>query len=109
MRLRRFRSQYSAEFSFIKARELNAFAVGEDHARNIGVDVKKTKLTVLICVSALIGVCVSIGGTIAFVGLVTPHAARFIAGPNHRRLLSASAFLRGRYSLCCAILPRARC
>jgi iron complex transport system permease protein len=74
------------------ARELNAFAVGEDNARNIGVNVKRTKLTVLVAVSALIGVCVSIGGTIGFVGLVIPHIIRMITGPNHKRLLPASMF-----------------
>ena len=73
--------------------ELNAFAVGEDNARNVGVDVRRVKLTVLITVSVLIGVCVSIGGTISFVGLVTPHMARMLAGPNHKRLLPASMFL----------------
>lgn len=73
-------------------RELNAFAIGEDNARHIGVNVKKVKLTVLISVSALIGVCVSIGGTIGFVGLVTPHMIRMITGPNHKRLLPASMF-----------------
>ena len=74
------------------AEELNAFAVGEDNARSIGVDVKKCKLLVLICVSALTGICVSIGGTIGFVGLVTPHMLRGLTGPNHRRLLPASLF-----------------
>jgi iron complex transport system permease protein len=74
------------------ARELNAFAVGEDNARHIGVNVKRVKLIVLITASALIGVCVSIGGTIAFVGLVTPHIVRMIVGPNHKRLLPASVF-----------------
>lgn len=74
------------------ARELNAFAVGEDNARHVGVDVKRTKLTVLITVSVLIGVCVSIGGTIGFVGLVTPHMVRMLVGPNHKRLLPACAF-----------------
>ena len=74
------------------ARELNAFAVGEDNARHIGVNVRRTKLVILIAVSVLIGVCVSVGGTIAFVGLVTPHMVRMIVGPNHRRLLPASAF-----------------
>ena len=49
-------------------------------------------MTALIAVSVLIGVCVSIGGSIAFVGLVTPHMVRMIAGPNHRRLLPASIF-----------------
>ena len=76
----------------LQARELNAFAVGEDNARHIGVDVKRTKLIVLISVSILIGVCVSVGGTVGFVGLVTPHMVRMLVGPNHRRLLPASAF-----------------
>ena len=76
----------------LHCRELNAFAVGEDNARHIGVDVRRTKLVVLISVSILIGVCVSIGGTIGFVGLVTPHMVRMIVGPNHKRLMPASAF-----------------
>ncbi|KPU42435.1 hemin transport system permease protein HmuU [Oxobacter pfennigii] len=76
----------------LQTRELNAFAVGEDNARNIGVNVRQVKLLVLICVSALIGVCVSISGTIGFVGLVTPHMIRMVVGPNHKRLLPASAF-----------------
>ena len=74
------------------SRELNAFAVGEENAAHIGVNVKRVKLTVLITVSVLIGVCVSIGGTIGFVGLVTPHMVRMIAGPNHKRLLPLSLF-----------------
>ena len=76
----------------MSARELNAFAIGEDKARSVGVDVRRVKLRVLIAVSLLIGVCVSIGGSIGFVGLVTPHAARLIVGPNHRRLLPAVLF-----------------
>jgi iron complex transport system permease protein len=75
-----------------RARELNAFAIGEDNARHIGVNVGRVKLIILITVSALIGVCVSIGGTIGFVGLVTPHMIRMITGPNHNRLLPACAF-----------------
>ena len=74
------------------ARELNAFAIGEDNARNVGVNVRRIKLTVLITVAALIGVCVSVSGTIGFVGLVTPHMVRMIVGPNHKRLLPATLF-----------------
>jgi iron complex transport system permease protein len=76
----------------LSARELNAFAIGEDNARHIGVNVKRVKLRILIAVSALIGVCVSVGGTIGFVGLVTPHMLRMIVGPNHKRLIPASLF-----------------
>lgn len=74
------------------SRELNAFAIGEDNARHVGVNIKRVKLVVLISVSALIGVCVSIGGTIGFVGLVIPHMTRMVTGPNHKRLLPAALF-----------------
>ncbi len=72
--------------------ELNAFAIGEDNARHVGVNVKRVKLIVLITISVLIGVCVSISGTVSFVGLVMPHIARMLVGPNHKRLLPASLF-----------------
>ena len=88
------------------SRELNAFALGEANARSIGVHVRRVKLTVLICVSALIGVCVSIGGSIGFVGLVTPHMIRLIVGPNHKRLLPASLFGGAIFLLLCDLVSR---
>ena len=88
------------------AKELNAFAVGEDNARHIGVDVKKVKLVIMITVSALIGVCVSIGGTIGFVGLVVPHMVRMITGPNHKRLLPACIFGGATFLMLCDLVSR---
>ena len=69
---------------------LNAFALGEEQAQHLGVSVRRVKLTVMAAVSVLLGVCVSIGGTIGFVGLVIPHMVRLALGPDHRRLLPAS-------------------
>ncbi|MGI5986133.1 MAG: iron ABC transporter permease [Clostridiales bacterium] len=89
-----------------KARELNAFAIGEDNARSVGVDVKRVKLILLIAVSALIGICVSIGGTIGFVGLVTPHMTRMIVGPNHKKLLPASMFFGAVFLMLADLLSR---
>lgn len=77
---------------FLHSRELNAFAVGEENAAHVGVPVRRVKLTVMVCASALIGICVSIGGSVAFVGLIIPHMVRLAAGPNHSRLLPLSAF-----------------
>lgn len=88
------------------ARELNAFAIGEDNARHIGVNVRRVKLIILITVSVLIGVCVSISGTISFVGLVMPHMARMITGPNHRRLLPASMFSGAIFLLLADLVAR---
>ena len=84
------------------ARELNAFAIGEDNARHIGVNVKRVKLVILVTVSVLIGVCVCIG----FVGLVVPHMARMIAGPNHKRLLPASMFAGAIFLLLADLIAR---
>lgn len=74
------------------ARELNAFAISEDNARSIGVNVRGVKLRIMVAVSVLIGLSVSIGGNIGFVGLVAPHMARLIVGPNHQKLLPAVIF-----------------
>ncbi len=87
-------------------RELNAFAIGEENALHIGVHVKRVKLVILVSVSLLIGVCVAVGGTIGFVGLVMPHIARILFGPNHRRLLPASVFLGAVFLMLCDLLAR---
>jgi iron complex transport system permease protein len=88
------------------ARELNAFAIGEDNARNIGVNVRRSKYVILIAVSALVGVCVSIGGTIGFVGLVIPHMTRMLVGPNHKRLLPAVLFSGAVFLMLADLLSR---
>lgn len=88
------------------AREMNAMAIGEDDARHVGVNVRRVKLTLMIAVSVLIGVCVSVGGTIGFVGLVVPHMARMIVGPNHGRLLPTSMLAGAIFLLLCDLIAR---
>jgi len=90
----------------LHSRELNAFAIGEDNARNIGVNVRRVKLIIMIAASGLIGVCVSIGGTIGFAGLVTPHMVRMITGPNHKRLLPASMFAGATFLMLADLVAR---
>lgn len=87
-------------------RELNAFAIGENNAHHIGVNVRLVKLTVLIAVSLMIGVCVSIGGTIGFVGLVVPHMTRMLTGPNHRRLLPGTLFFGAIFLMLADLVSR---
>ena len=88
------------------APELNAFSIGEDNARNIGVDVTRVRWVILVAVSLMTGICVSIGGSIAFVGLVSPHIVRRITGPNHRRLLPAAAFGGASFLMLCDLAAR---
>lgn len=91
---------------FPLASELNAFAVGEENARHVGVSVKRVKLAIMISVCVLIGVCVAVGGTIGFVGLVVPHIVRLMTGPNHKRLLPGSAFIGAVFLLLSDLVAR---
>jgi iron complex transport system permease protein len=71
------------------SRALNAFAMGESTARHLGVDVERTKLTICVVASAMIGPIVAASGLIGFVGLIVPHIVRRMIGSDHRRLLPA--------------------
>ena len=92
-----------------RARQLNAMSVGEEHALHLGVNVRAARLTVMVAVSCLVGVCVSVGGCIGFVGLVTPHILRMLVGPDHRRLLPASLFGGAVFLLLADLLARTVC
>jgi iron complex transport system permease protein len=74
-------------------RELNLIALGEDSARQLGVEVERLKRLVILATALITAVAVSVSGIIGFVGLVIPHIARRIVGPDHRILLPSSALL----------------
>lgn len=75
-------------------RELNALLYGEERAKHLGVNVKRSKYLILAGGSMLTGAAVAVSGTIGFVGLVVPHMTRMIWGADHRHLLPLS-FLNG--------------
>lgn len=79
---------------WLHRRELNAMIYGEDRAKSLGVDVKRSKYAILIGGSMLTGAAVAVSGTIGFVGLVVPHMVRMLVGADHRHLLGLS-FLNG--------------
>ncbi|MCY3918498.1 MAG: iron ABC transporter permease [Chloroflexi bacterium] len=73
------------------AQPLNALALGEEHAHALGVRVERTKLILIAASSLMTAAAVAAAGLVAFVGLVTPHVLRLLIGPDHGRLLWASA------------------
>ncbi|RYE63318.1 MAG: iron ABC transporter permease, partial [Oxalobacteraceae bacterium] len=73
------------------ARALDAFTFGEDAARSLGIAVRRVRVVLLLVTALMTATIVSMVGAIGFVGLVIPHAARFIVGPGHIRLLPACA------------------
>ncbi|MEK3988276.1 FecCD family ABC transporter permease [Robertmurraya sp. FSL R5-0851] len=79
-------------------KELNAMSFGEERAHHLGVNVQRRKHIILMAGSMLTGSAVAVSGTIGFVGLVIPHLARMLWGPDHKHLLplsilTGSAFL----------------
>ncbi|HWS57941.1 MAG TPA: putative F420-0 ABC transporter permease subunit, partial [Actinotalea sp.] len=75
------------------ARTLDAFAFGDTAAAALGVDVARTRWTMLTVVALLTGALVAVSGSIGFVGLIVPHGVRLVIGPAHRRLLPLSALV----------------
>ena len=70
-------------------RDLNAMALGEERAGQLGVEVERFKRRTLATGALLAAAAVSVAGVIGFVGLMTPHILRLILGADHRRLLPA--------------------
>ncbi len=71
------------------AREFNVILLGDEQARQLGLNVKRFKISMLVLASLLTSLCVSFVGIIGFVGLIVPHTARMIVGGDHRLLLPA--------------------
>jgi iron complex transport system permease protein len=88
------------------ARDLNAFLLGEEEAAYLGVNVERRKLTLLLLGSLLTGAAVSLSGLVGFVGLVIPHVARLVLGPDHRLLLPASALVGAAFLVLADLLAR---
>lgn len=77
------------------ARDLNALSLGDDAASHLGVSPETVKKVLLMLATLITSVSVAVAGSISFVGLVVPHILRLVIGPDHRRLLLASALAGG--------------
>ncbi len=78
---------------------LNVMAMGEEEAQVLGINTHLMKTIVILCCTLMTAAAVSISGMIGWVGLVIPHLARMIVGPNYQVLLPASILLGGAYLL----------
>lgn len=87
-------------------RELNVLIYGEERAQYLGVNVKRSKLMLLIGSSMLTGSAVAVSGTIGFVGLVVPHMTRMMWGTDHRHLLPLSFVNGASLLILCDLVAR---
>ncbi|MEV4539401.1 iron ABC transporter permease [Asanoa sp. NPDC049518] len=87
-------------------RALNGLALGEDLARGLGQHVGRTRVAAFAVVAVLAGAATAACGPIVFVGLVVPHVARFICGPDYRWILPYSMLLAPIVLLLADVLGR---
>lgn len=72
------------------ARPLDAIALGDDRAASLGVNVPTVRIVTVLAVSLLCGGATALVGPIGFVGLMVPHACRWLVGPNNRHIVALS-------------------
>jgi iron complex transport system permease protein len=78
-------------FMMLMSRRMNLLLMGEERARELGVDSQRTRRNLMIVAALTTAAAVAFSGLIGFVGLMVPHIMRLVVGPDHRRLLPASA------------------
>lgn len=88
-------------------RTLDVMLSGEEEAVSLGVNVAATRRWIVIWVAVLTGAAVSLGGGVAFVGLIIPHVLRPIVGVEHQKLAPAAAILGGAFLVACDTVGRA--
>lgn len=78
---------------------LNVLSFGDEEAQTLGIDTNKVRLIIVFFSTLLTASSVAVCGTIGWIGLVIPHLARNIAGPNYKELLPFSFFMGGAFLL----------
>jgi len=78
-------------YMMLMSRRMNLLLMGEERARELGVDSQRTRRNLMIVASLTTAAAVAFSGLIGFVGLMVPHTMRLVVGPDHRRLLPATA------------------
>jgi iron complex transport system permease protein len=91
---------------FARGRALNALALGEEGAMQVGVEVERVKRQVFVAGALLTALAVSWAGLVGFVGLVVPHLVRRLAGPDHRLLAPLSALVGAAFLVVADLVAR---
>jgi iron complex transport system permease protein len=89
------------------ARDLNLLSLGEEQARQLGVETESLKTGVIMLSALITAAAVSVSGLIGFVGLVLPHIARRLFGPDHRVLLPVAGLMGASFLVWADTLARA--
>lgn len=92
--------------AMLLAPDLNVLKLGEESAAALGLHVSRVRSLAILAAALLAGGAVSFCGLLGFVGLLVPHAARWLVGGDDRWLFPAAALLGGAFVLVCDVLAR---
>lgn len=81
--------------SVVSAKSLNALLLGENYAQSLGVNLKKSRFTIIIATGLLAGGITAFAGPIAFIGLAVPHLTRQIFNTTDHRILLPAVLIYG--------------
>jgi iron complex transport system permease protein len=91
--------------SLLLIKPLNALLLGEAYASNLGVNVRRTRMYILLCTGFLTAITTAFCGPVAFIGLAVPHIARLLLGSsNHKMLLPVTLLSGSCIALLCNML-----
>lgn len=85
---------------------LNVLSLGDNEARSLGINLRTTRGMFVLCSTLMTASCVCLSGTIGWVGLVIPHTARMIIGPDNKKMLPIAMVSGGIFMLIIDILCR---
>ena len=82
-------------FSVFSIKSLDALLLGENYAKSLGLNIKKSRRLIILATSILAGSITAFAGPIAFIGLAVPHVAKLIFQTSNHRILFWSTVLFG--------------
>ncbi|MEL6612833.1 MAG: iron ABC transporter permease, partial [Bacteroidota bacterium] len=91
---------------WLVARPLDALLTGEDAARALGVPIEGLKWGLIVWSALVTGVLVAAAGVVGFVGLIVPHAVRFVVGVSHRRVVPVAFLVGGTFLILADLAAR---
>lgn len=87
--------------------KMNVLSLGDNEARALGIDLKRTRLIIIICSTLITSVSVCVCGAISWVGMIIPQIVRYLVGPDCRRLMPCSFAAGGIFLMLVDVACRA--
>lgn len=81
--------------SLVSVKSLNTLLLGENYAKSLGLNIKRSRLVIIISTSLLAGTITAFAGPIAFIGLAIPHLTRQVFNTSNHKILLPAVFLFG--------------